>query len=942
MVIRSPFNYNPSLLGDSICSDNDDKEEYRSNKETSVEDIQSEYEKLVVPNMMERNWGTEIAKSKSSPYNNKVNQTLIGHILPGLDIFIDMYSILDMDLADIRHAIALWTIHDYHKLTNGFDIRKSDIEPIIGDLRLREFAPGLSISDYRSCSTALHMGGNSNHGDMTERFTQLRPYLRLVDAVRSIDSPYEFVQNCQRNVRNVSDQLEPQSHTVNIKDNVTRHLVNEAVSKSLRDRGYHQVDYRENGSLYLSDENITDVDSLVDSILENYISNLENSYQMFRNKSILGTNINSPRSRSDRQKSRVYNISEISRVCLSKEEIIQRIVQASTQQQTRDTELAEESIQQINKIENLCDISIPRNQRVEGMAALVHTVYRELLPDIVSDNPDDNVHERSRLAAIIHIFQQDEEMQDKIVKCIKSDNIPTSSVQWSIKYLIAKDLIERLGEYPPDKRRNILLEEILSQLSEYEKWKETNISSDMSSEFRVLISSKVEINGEPLYLLDEDSECRKIVSDMIFDDTTEKCPVCTTPTVQSLSPKLISPQDFDILRREFSTNSNHITKCFKASDNLSGKSLCALCQVSLSTRSKQLNTFYSDMELNSTDEKLHVTIQPSSSYSRGATRRFQTVLNFLKDKLFSEKFNGFDVTDIVEYYSNTVNEYDRRSLFRNESRIREVGERFDPTKSILTLPKNSNRYVYRGALAASLSALICGVNVTITKRPQLQMSQTDSIVNFGPEISEMSPLFQNTENIEKLIDRINIIESTIKLGQASNKEVCIMENLSDITNANALCGSALFNTISDNIDREDKKKAAKHALNIDKITAKNSSYNEEIELAVQALSYHTTKITESRDTTMIKTVVRDSFDCVILSTKMNNYNIKRSIVSSLTNMDYVSGKSSDINDYASAVVRIFDELCNSDPDNLDEIIDELIHSVTVRALTNKAGRLAKC
>lgn len=173
-----------------------------------------EYLKTVDIHLVERGMAFKPAKSVEF---GKTDQSMLNHIRNGILFLLRFNEALEklnarpLDKDGLRECIALFVVHDLHKLKfgewnqdeealeapntieNQFEIPKSVLKGFVEEMHLRDLAPRLKDDDYFSVAVALHKSRFSRSGARTSRFMDLEPFLYLMDTMASCTSPEEAV-----------------------------------------------------------------------------------------------------------------------------------------------------------------------------------------------------------------------------------------------------------------------------------------------------------------------------------------------------------------------------------------------------------------------------------------------------------------------------------------------------------------------------------------------------------------------------------------------------------------------------------------------------------------------------------------------------------------------------------------------------------------------------
>lgn len=910
-----------------------------------------EFENKVVPNIIGSDWMSQVAKSMDKPYYNSMDQNLNSHIFPGVEIICGIsekaYGV-DLD-RDLRNLIALWTIHDIHKIYDKkreFSLTYDDVKKWVNRLGLDDFSDNINIKDFHSCAVALHSQGESNIDDSTVKFTNLRPILRLTDLILSIDTPSKFVEageNLVSKVFNTPDIMYvPSAHEINIKDSVIRSAVNKSLYQKFNQYEYIPIDFRDDGILYVRPENkdpIDDLNDFMSDIVEQTFLNLKDSYQIFSNKSLLCGNINSPQTRSDYPKMpRVYDISEIESLCLDRVQIIQRIVQAAIDQQNHPWDISTESKRQINMINKQSELSIEKSSLIEGFACLVNTVYQEILPKLIKENSE-KPYERTLEGAILYVFDVDEKHQNILISCIENNKIPNSKIDWIYRYVIADYLDKKYMQYKSSTdRQSEIMRLILDRLSDFDDWnKFGNKSNKVRTEFYIRVASRTKIDGENVI----ESEDLNILEKVNDYNKKGNCYLCSTSTTESsISPSVLTYKDYSILNYNFVTeNSDGKLEEISLEDSIPYEPICVTCQIALSARSQQL-----DVNRQIRNKNLHISVKPINSTAISSYTRFERILQAIKTKVFSEdNSKGLCYIETEDTYKKSMNSYlsqpNNIKKFADRKRIFDMGTGYDEISSQVSLPKNSEKAVTKLASCVSVAALVSGMNVCITRRPQLYADSTDKdrIVNYGPNIHNFGRMINNRNDIRSLPDKIKVLDRIIRIGSKINSVDTCLSRYNIISDREVLIGSRLFTQIQDLVPNQYLKQVCIECSSIDIISSKDGVYGTEIISYVHNVGTKLGKLLQDRNLDTIRTITYDTLNIGKKYNMRSKSEYRDRIIDYIDRSNLIQNSIGDtvqggvVFEYADTVANMYKGL-NSEYDSVSNLSDIIASGIIVRAI----------
>lgn len=869
MVLDEPFHIDKEKFVPSFNSGGYGLKGSQTNRSEEIVDALIEFESEVVPNMFDIEWMNIAAKARRQPFYNKRDQTMVSHILPGIEVLsgiVDRNPSVSSDR--IRECIALWTVHDIHKIIDNnreqeFEISTDYVREWTEKLGLEEFAPNLNIKDYHSCAVALHNSEKSMVDDSTNRFTRLRPLIRLTDAVMSIYEYNEYREQTEKEVNTVfarpNEKYIPMTHSLDFKDSVMRRLVNKSVYDIIGETGAEPIDIREDGVMYVSSEtNLKpeNIENIGTKITQKFLENLRGGYQVFRNNAYLGGDIDSPQSRSEYSiMPRVFEISKLSKLCLNEFELIQRIVQAAVEQQGRPWDISDESKRQISILEDNLDINIPKSPMVEGMAALVHTIYREVLPELV-DSENSVVQHRTLESATLEVFNCPKEVQKEVIEAMKNKNIDSSAVSWPYKYIIAKSLNEHIGEKLTKKERQRKLIEVLTEnLSKFDGWEEFgNSEDDIENEIYLRIAANTSINGK----LINEIEGSKFVEKLDSHQKNGMCYICDMATSQkSSSPDLLSHRDFDVLNRTFVKNQKSELEKADFTGAVPANPICVCCQIELTMRAQQEGR-------HSIDDKLHVSVHATNSYSVASLTRFSNILDYLKKETF-ENERRVPYTSMGRIYGELMEGYLSQksgiSSIVDRERLFDVGIRNDEINSAISLPDDSESTLVATVVCVIVASLMSGVRVCISRKPQIRTNipDNDNLIVFGPGLNMFEDILDNREDVTSLPNRIKILDRLLVLGNRTSSPALMIQRYSNMGNRNILPGSRIYSIVS---NQTNDTQSALDAASIDALASEGDVFAREILISSSELGDAIEGICPEENIDMLEGILYDVFEVI--------------------------------------------------------------------------------
>ncbi len=286
-------------------------------------EIFQEYLKAVDIHLVKRGMAFKPAKSIEF---GKTDQSMLNHIRNGILFLLRFNDALkqlgvrSLDDKCIRKCIALFVVHELHKLESGewmeddeeaierldsrvneFDIPEAMVKRFIEKMHLREFAPELEDEDYFSIAVALHKSRFSRPGARTSHFMDLEPFLYLMDNMASCASPEEAVS--ARSLTALRDgfpqdsresQLNLQYHRLDDVKGIFTGILNKSVVDVLQKQGLIMLMAYQDGCVYLGRgmHKAMISDDIIENVYEILKGNIQNSTHALSEPSKLKSKLN--------------------------------------------------------------------------------------------------------------------------------------------------------------------------------------------------------------------------------------------------------------------------------------------------------------------------------------------------------------------------------------------------------------------------------------------------------------------------------------------------------------------------------------------------------------------------------------------------------------------------------------------------------------------------
>jgi len=217
--------------------------------------------------------------AKSTDFE-KVDQTLLNHVRNGISAIIDLNKILVkrgslniLTEEKLKEVIALFSIHDYHKLVGRefreqFDLSEDEVMLFAHSIHADSFAPDLKPFDF--FSVIQHHTTIGFHDELSNKFYDYRYWFLLADALSSLEYP-RVDANVKHYLKKIDPSFDFYYHTFSESIGLLSNIINTTVSDWLSSKDLTPFLYFENGILYLGPANTSVQLQKPDEIEEIYV-----------------------------------------------------------------------------------------------------------------------------------------------------------------------------------------------------------------------------------------------------------------------------------------------------------------------------------------------------------------------------------------------------------------------------------------------------------------------------------------------------------------------------------------------------------------------------------------------------------------------------------------------------------------------------------------------
>ena len=795
----------------------DESEEERSVEERVLDDYRTE----VDPKLIDSGWGFEAAKSVE---HGKTDQSLLNHVRNGVFALAqinDAVRRLDgytLDEADLRGAVALFVIHDLHKLDperdtdphSRFDIPRDKVLEYVERFALDEFAQGLEDRDFQSCAIDHHDDWTANHDRSTRRFDDLRPFVRIADAFASCDTPEAA---SSRSVQVAVDHAYPGSefeirhHLLDDVKGILTNLVNGAIADRLGDHNYRRLAIYQDGCVYIvpAETDLPDFDDeFVRDILDRLQKNIRESHEAYSDAGELQGNL-ATRSQG------FYGINEQDFFYAGAETVLEAVVRNAVGDANPDDEPTDSMAASMSGLEGHLPFDIERSRRPVGMARLVDTVRRSFVEPIIEATD----HKLSDLEATCAVFGVPDAVQAGLNDATEDDDLSlTAGGKWEYAYGIGQYLIE---EQTTDV---VSLYELLTDgLDRFEKdWirvVEEAQAGNLQVELQAYLSDIVSIDGRPL------PESETTLSDPFEEYHTTRrgktCVLCNRGTASTRKSDIEAPKSLTTLQAGYS---NHIPVDAGKPDELLA---CIPCQIELSLR----ETGASRRDAG----RLFIHLVPDYFYTPLSWQSYDSVLSEFTGESKIELsrlaeavlwLTGDRDADDVEGFESAFFDPDS-----GRSMAETLDQGFNPEKHFgartfgyYKPQDNETEFQFFGIYVALSIAAYSGLRVYVSESPIPDIRGRDfqTYARIGGGFTQVHDFYGTEIPLSAMRSRLRAASALIKLGYGTDRKDALFAKFLRVTRNQLLPGSHLLKRLAQADDGSDARYLLEEARVLDQET----------------------------------------------------------------------------------------------------------------------------
>lgn len=431
-------------LTDLLAPDEASSEDEASTEKHIVEDFQATLD----PRLVDAGWGFEAAKSVEY---GKTDQSLLNHVRHGVAALARVNAIIEQaggctrDASTLRDAVALFVVHDLHKLNRRrdadpeqrFDIPIGEVREHVEHLGLLEWADSLEIADFHSCVVDHHDGWAANHGTSTPRFDRLRSLVRLADGLASCETPCQAADHSTEEAIRAAypgATFDLTRHVVDDVKGVLTNVLHAAVADTLHSKGFERLLLYRRGCVYLVPEGEVELDlddTWAERLFETWLETLRTSHAAHQDASRLAQALTTSRLGFYKTHAQAF-------VCAGPETVLEAIVSKGLADANPRNAPTANMAEDMAKLEATLPFEVERTRRPVGLARLVHSVKRTCIDPLLGVAHGS----RASLEATCDVFGVSEALVEGLLEAEETFEL-ASSGKWEYAYGIAQWLIDQ-------------------------------------------------------------------------------------------------------------------------------------------------------------------------------------------------------------------------------------------------------------------------------------------------------------------------------------------------------------------------------------------------------------------------------------------------------------------------------------------------------------------
>ncbi|WP_049896054.1 type I-D CRISPR-associated protein Cas10d/Csc3 [Haloferax volcanii] len=740
------------------------------------------------PYLLDIGWSFESAKSVEY---SLTDQSMLNHVRNGVFAIVRLNDIAPSfgahELSDdeLRKVVALFTVHDLHKLRDKqgideeYDINVDEVATLVDALGVGSFAPDLRIETFHACAVDHANTWNSNPEHSTRTYDQLRPYVRLADAFASCQTPESAT--VERNQKGLEvaypgTDLELQHHTLDDVKGVFTNLLSGAVSNVLKERfGYERLLIYQDGCVYLTSgyTEVTIDDELIGDVYDRLQSEIGDSHPAYDDHDALADNLST-------QSQGFYTINDQDFFYAGARNLLYAVAVKAKQDADPDSDPTDSMAETMESLNEHLPIDIDATTRVApGYARLVYTFKRAFVDPLV----DAGLTDEDALTVTCRLFDVDGSVLDRLQETRDDENIDlTAGGKWDYAYAV--------GQHVADRARRDHWQDVPGEVAKLlitnldaldEGWEDIVMDAhtgQFETEIRAYIGDTLRISGKASPPTAEMDELSDPFEEHHATRRGKTCTFCNRGTTSNRKSDMKAPKSLTTLQAGYS---NRIPADAGQPEKLL---VCTPCQIEFSLR----ETGSSRRDAG----RIFVHLVPDYFYT-------PTMWDLYSDEIFA-RFTGeamtrigrlasamFDIatadedcdrrveTKISESVSTVLREATRAEDGGGRSMIEQLQNGFDPsagfgsqTLSFYKPKDNETEFQFFGVFVGLAVASTMGLRAYVSQSPIPEVRGRDfsEMVRLDAGFTTVNEFYGREIPLSKLRTRLGAAAALIQLGYA--------------------------------------------------------------------------------------------------------------------------------------------------------------------------------
>lgn len=792
---------------------------------TDLNDVLAEFLAELDPKLLDVGWGFTPAKSVEY---GLTDQSMVNHVRNGvfaitrLNDLAPAFRAYELSDTELREVIALFVIHDLHKLRDEttvhteYDIDKAEVKTLVEQLDLEEFAPSLRMEDFHACAVDHEDSWNSNPEHSTRTYDKLRPFVRVADGFASCSTPEEAAG--ARNTSTLEEaypraNLELRHHTLDDVKGVFTNLLNGVTSTVLQERaGYELFLIYQDGCVYLTDNDAPDVqidESLIGTIYDVLKTEINDAHPAYNDREKLADNL-ATRSLG------FYGINSQDFFYAGARNVLLATTVKAVQDADPTDEPTDAMRETMETLKERLSIDIDTTTRVApGYARLVYTVKRSFIDPLVDANLADDA-----LTATCRLFGVDKDVTDGLHRLRADDELNlTAGGKWEYSYAIGQhiaDLVRNRGWTPVAPELAAFLAERLTTCSK--KWESVVMdehTGEFETELQAYLADILRVGGRASGPTDEMGALSDPFEEHHSVRRGKTCTFCNRGTTSTRKSDMKAPKSLTTFQAGYS---NRIPADAGKPEKLL---VCTPCQIEFSLR--ETGATRRD------DDRLFIHLMPDyfytpamwSLYADELFARFTGEAMTRTGRLAAALFDAVkqldgpldsttaDETELSAAMTTVLREATRADDSGGRSIIEQLSQDFDVdigfgtrTLSYYKPQDNETEFQFFGVFIGLAAASVMGLRAYVSHSPLPDMRSRDfpEMIKLEAGFSAVSEFYGHDIPLSSLQGRLGAAAALIQLGYELARDDARFPKYLRVTRNKPLPGSYLLKRIAQDTD----------------------------------------------------------------------------------------------------------------------------------------------